>query len=308
MRNLIMCTIAASALACSAAELKVLMIGNSFSHSVLHYFPRVAASVDGCKLKLAQCGIGGCVLQRHCEEFDKAEADPNYRPYWTNRNEINKGKHSTNVQEMLQADQWDIITIQQGSHQSWRPESFGQYADKLIGIIRKYQPNAEIVIQQTWSYRLDDPRIMPGGEWGIDQTEMYERLTKNYQDLAKKYGLRIIPTGLAVQIYRQKSPLIFKNYDPATLKNYNWPDLPSQAGAVVGNLGWRKDRKTGKLFIERDSIHLNNRGEYMQACVWLMTLFNKKAADITFIPDNIADDDAAFLKQCAEEAVMLSRK
>lgn len=69
-----------AALTCGAKELKVLMIGNSFSQSVLTYLPEIAASAPDCKLKLGQAMIGGCTFEHHCKVFRQAERDPAFVP------------------------------------------------------------------------------------------------------------------------------------------------------------------------------------------------------------------------------------
>lgn len=287
---------------CFAKELKVLMVGNSFSQSVLTYFPAIVKADPENSLKLGQCMIGGCTIQRHCAEFAKSEKDPNHRPYMTNLKFPGRKKRLASLQELLKADKWDIVTIQQGSHESWRPESF-VHAKKLIGIIRKLAPQAEIVIQQTWSYSIDDVRISSSKNgWNIGQKEMYERLTENYKKLAEENQFRVIPTGYAVQLAREKSPVKFKLYDPEILKKLRHPDLPDVKGEVVGSVKWVTNRKTGEQFIRRDTMHLNNEGEYLQACVWYMFLYGKKASDIKFMPEHFAGD-AKFLAKCAEEAV-----
>ena len=295
-----------TALTCGAKELKVLMIGNSFSQSVLTYLPEIAASAPDCKLKLGQAMIGGCTFEHHCKVFRQAERDPAFRPYWTNLRFDPKQprNHQANLKELLTADKWDIVTIQQGSHQSWRPESFGTHADELIRIVRKYAPQAEIVVHQTWAYRADDFRIAPENPaWKISQKEMYDRLTENYIQLAKRYRFRIIPVGYAIELSRKNTPVKFRLYDPAILDTLNFPDLPSQAGDVVGNMHWRKSAKTREMEIRRDTFHLNCRGKYLQACTWFLFLFDKKPEDVKFIPNDIGDKDAGFLLQCAAEAV-----
>ena len=54
--------------------------------------------------------------------------------------------------------------------------------------------------------------------------------------------------------------------------------------------------------LRKDTIHLNRDGNYLQACVWYMFLFDKKAADVKFVPKNLKID-AKFLVKCAEEAI-----
>ena len=208
------------------------------------------------------------------------------------------------MKEILQSRPWDIVTMQQASHASWRPETFEPFGTNIYNYVRTNAPSAEICIQQTWSYRKDDPRIMPGGEWGIDQTEMYNRLTANYRKLAADHGnLRIIPTGLAVQLARQNQPHAFVNYPPEMLQQLVWPDLPSQAWSLVGTMRWAKNKETGEMVIHRDTIHLNERGKYMQACVWFAFLYHRKTSEVTFVPDCIGNADAQFLRDMAQKAV-----
>ena len=306
MKAFLLAAAAVIACTCGAKDLKVLMIGNSFSQSVLTYLPKLAAAAPDCNLKLGQAMIGGCTFEHHCKVFKQAEQNPAYKPYWTNLrlDPKNPKNHQANLKELLTADKWDIVTIQQGSHQSWRPETFGSDADELISIIRKYAPQAEIIVHQTWAYRADDPRIAPKNPvWKFGQKEMYNRLTANYKSLAKKYGFRIIPVGYAIELSREKTPVKFQQYDPALLDTLNFPDLPNQSGDVVGNMHWRKSKKTGEMEIRRDTFHLNSRGKYLQACTWFLFLFHKKADDVKFIPNEIGDKDARFLLNCAEEAV-----
>ncbi len=93
-------------------------------------------------------------------------------------------------------------------------------------------------MQETWSYNANDGRLKKGRKdyWGFGQDEMYSRIHKAVGSFAKKRGLRVIPTGAAIQAARAKGG----------------PD-------VVGNGG--------------DTIHLNKAGEKIQAEVWLKTLF-----------------------------------
>ena len=302
MKFMLLCTGLMLGICCNAKELKVLTVGNSFSQSVQVFLPSIVKADPENSLILGQGVIGGCTLERHCTEYKKSEKDAAYRPYETNLKFPDRKKRKASLQELLDAQKWDIITIQQGSSMSWRSESF-KFADELIGYIRKHNPQAEIVVHQTWAYRLDDYRIMtPDKGWKIGQTGMYDRLTENYINLAKKYNARIIPVGYAVQLTREKAPVKFKMYDPEKLKELKPPELPDQKGDVVGNIYWRNDKKTGEMKLRKDTIHLNQDGNYLQACVWYMFLFDKKAADVKFVPKNLKID-AKFLVECAEEAI-----
>ncbi|MDR0933024.1 MAG: DUF4886 domain-containing protein [Victivallales bacterium] len=285
----------AGVIGCHATELKVLTIGNSFADSVFMYLPAIVQSVPDCTIEMGKANLGGCTMERHWREHEQSAKAPNYKPY-------RFGNRKLSLRTILTEKKWDIVTIQQASHESWRAESYEPYAQNIINLVRELAPQARIVIQQTWSYRIDAPQFK---SWKINQNEMYERLTENYKNLAKKYRFGVIPSGLAVQLTRAKTPddEKFKIYDPAILKTLRWPDLPPQAGDVVGQVAWRKNPEIGELFISTDVIHLNTRGAYLQACLWFAALYGKKTSEIKFVPNVIGARDAEFLQKCAQEAL-----
>ena len=200
--------------------MNILTIGNSFTDSLALYFPAAVQSAR-CDLHFERANFGGCELARHWSYIEAEERDVRCRIYQGGRK----------LRSILELRAWDVVTIQQASHDSWRPETFQPWAGNIIAYVKKHAPRAEVVIQQTWAYRADHPQLLPGSEWGISQDEMYERLTANYTKLARDYKLRIIPSGYAVQLTRRNSERKFANYDPALIDTLAWPDLPPQAEA-----------------------------------------------------------------------------
>lgn len=282
-----------------AKELKVLAIGNSFSASAVRSLPKVTASVPGCRLILTGASIGGCSLERHWNEWCKAEKDPKYTPYgvsfWDTADLSQKTNKRGNVNELLKNNKYDIITIQQNSANSWKYETYQPYAEKLIEVIKKYQPQAEIVIQQTWSYRCDSRRLK---SWKINNTVMYNKLNEAYGKLAKANGFRMIPTGYAVQIFRAKTPVKFVTPDVKALEVLKNPEQHAFDGEVVGYCRWAKSKK-----IIKDMSHLNFHGEFMQGAVWFSFLFDQPATLVKYVPDGMSAAQAKFLLECAQEAV-----
>ncbi|MDD3119670.1 MAG: DUF4886 domain-containing protein [Victivallales bacterium] len=273
--------------------MQILTLGNSYTWSLRSYFPAVVASV-GDEVKLEFANFGGCELARHWSYITAEERDERCRIY---------DGGNRKLRDILASRPWDIVTIQQSSRDCWRLESFEPYTANIIAYIRTHAPGAEIVIQQTWAYRADHPHFLPGSAWDIDQPTMFRLLTECNRTVAQRYGLRLIPTGLAVELSRRGETAPFVNYEPQLPAPLHWPDLPPQAGDVVGQCHWRKNPATGELEIDRDLIHLNARGEYLQACVWLATLFQRPTAAVTFVPDEIGNADAAFLRTAAQQAV-----
>ncbi len=269
--------------------MKLLTIGNSFTWSLRSCFPPVCESA-GVELDLEFANHGGCELSEHWAYVCAEENEPECRMYQD---------YAYKLREVLAKKPWDVVTIQQASHLSWDYDTFLPYADLLIGYVRKHAPGAEIVIQQTWSYREDAPRL---AEWGFPSAEMHRRLTEAYRKLAEHTGLRMISTGAAVDLARREQPVKFENYDPALLDRLRWPDLPPQAGALVGKCFWRKNA-AGELELVRDTIHLNLRGEYLQACVWFGFLFGRDPREITYVPPEVSDSDASFLRDAASHSL-----
>jgi len=295
------------------APLKVLMIGNSFSASVLHVTPKVAEAC-GLKVDFVNCSIGGCTLKRHWENVEKS-SDPEFRPYsamfGTPESETAKAARAacvdgkTNIPQLLGAVKWDVVTIQQGSVGSAFAETYQPYADNLIATIRRLAPQAEILIQETWAYLPYHAKLE---EWKMTQREMYERLHENYRTLAERTGFRVIPTGTAVERYRAKLPP-FRKLTKAEWDAIEPPNLPDICGDPCGVPKWRKPYKWEKGFdpdkvqLMIDSTHFNPDGKYLQACVWLSVLCGIDAREISYRPAGLRADRAAMMRECAYETV-----
>jgi len=279
-------------------QLKVLMVGNSFSLSCRRYLPGVAASVPGCDLKLEIAYIGGCSLERHIHEYEEALNNPEHRPYSDFLNQ------PANLPEFLSRDRWDIISIQQASHFSWDYSTYQPWAEKLIAIIRETNPQAEIIVQQTWSYNAGDARIHDlSSGWEIGQDGMFQRLNNAYHTLAAHYDFRLVPVGQAVQFSRETNPpqlpLDKEAYAQELLQKFTPPEpLPIPEDAV-GNIRW-----TAENGISIDTIHLSLYGEYLQACVWFAFLFQRPVGDIAFYPPELPDRQRLDrMRSCAQRAI-----
>ena len=279
--------------------LRVLAIGNSFSASLCSFLPDAAAAA-GEKLEFCNLFIGGCSLKRHADNIARAGADPAFAPYavtWFRADDpAHPAKFKANVPQMLATQKWDVVTLQQASHESWKPGSFHPWSDAVIATVRSLAPDAEIVVHETWSYNAADARI--GGkfpDWPFDQAGMYSRLETNYLALARENGLRVIPVGLAVQKRRAALAARGGTFDPATLSPGDPIDL---RGEPVGALHWKDGKISG------DTIHLNKSGEYMQAMTWLGFLFDRDVRDLTFAPAAAGDaETCAALRAAAQDAL-----
>lgn len=299
----------AAALLCAgtlldAKELKVLMIGNSFSNSVLTYLPKIVKMSGKHHLKLANAYIGGCTLERHCANIDKEKTDPNFKPYTfhlIDSADLKPKSTRSNLSDIIKADKWDIITIQQGSVHSPYKEKTLDLAKKLIAHVRALAPQAEIVVHETWAYRADHPWFT-GKKAKMTWKEMDEKVSANYKELAGSNKFRMIPVGGAVHLFRVKLPVKPVAYTAEDLKKLEKPKtMDITGGDVVGSMSWGPDRKNKKnIVLKIDRIHLNDKGKYLQGCVWYMVLFGEKAEDIKC---DFSKPEEKLLRECAAQAV-----
>jgi len=268
-------------------RLKVLMIGNSFSICVLKEMPKVASSL-GLELDLCSLYIGGCSLAKHMDNVRAADKDPSSAPYkldWNYASVADQasapaasavlktsaaGSHSTNIQKALAADRWDIVTVQQASHDSWRPETYEPHGSELVATVRRLAPQAKVWVQQTWSYTPWDGRL---AKWGISPDEMFEKLRSAYADFAARNALGVIPMGEAVQRYRRELPVVYGEH--------------SNDDDVCGSLTFKQ--KDGRWEAKGDPFHLNARGNYLQALVWTASLFGADVTQSDYLPDALKD-------------------
>ncbi|MBQ7666909.1 MAG: hypothetical protein IJS46_02815, partial [Kiritimatiellae bacterium] len=101
----------------------------------------------------------------------------------------------------------------------------------------------------------------------------------SYAAFAARNKLPVIPVGSAVQEWRRRLPVKYA-------KN-------SFGGDVVG-----------KMKPKRDTFHLNERGEHLQALVWAQTLF--KDADVRkcdWRPDCVTPEEAELMREIAAGAL-----
>ena len=272
-------------LAYGDGAMKVLMIGNSFSISNCSNLPQVCESL-GLDFELGSLYIGGCSLERHWRNVEVAVTNAVYAPYrydhFRSGKRVADAPEAINIPAALKARRWDIVTIQQVSGLSWRPETFHPWGDELVKLVRQLVPQAEIVVQETWSYTPWDGRF---AKWGLDPRTMYLKLREAYAAFAKPYDFRVIPMGTKVEEWRARLPVKY------TENSFGGDVCGTEKPFVKGQDGkWRPDG---------DVFHLNRRGEYFQALVWAGSLFGADMTKCVYKPDFVTPEDAALMKEIA---------
>ncbi len=170
--------------------MKILSIGNSFSHDAHRYLHSLAKK-EGQDFKTVNLYISGCSLERHYNNLvgDKADYD-----FELNGEKIEK----STIKQALESDAWDIITLQQASRFSFQYKSYLPYIEELVKVIRQTRPNAKIFIHQTWAYE-DGSEKLKSLKFKTSK-KMFKKISRCYNKIAKKIKADgIIPCGEAMQ-------------------------------------------------------------------------------------------------------------
>ena len=233
-----------------ADTVRILTIGNSFADNACKYLKQITESVEGCNIIIGKANIGGCYLEKHADLMKQSESDPTLRPH--------NGK---SLKDWLLMDDWDIVTIQQVSHLSFKAETYQPYADEIRDYVNKYAPQAKIYIHETWAYARDCPRLKG---FGLTSDQMYQGLKNNYQVLSERYNSPILPSGDA----------FYRSF---------------------------KKKEGIDLWSSKDRFHANDNGCYLAACVWFKELFGKSPKKIKYIPEEISKKTARYLRRVASK-------
>lgn len=172
--------------------MRVLAIGNSFSQDAMRYLHGIAAS-EGVDMKCVNLMIGGCPLSRHYINMNNDAAAYGFE---FNGQDTGIG---VSIRQALQSDAWDVVTLQQVSHQAPNYDTYQPYLNRLADYVRFHAPKARLMLHQTWAYEQGSRRLCE--ELGYtDQAEMFADIQTAYALAAADLGgAGIIPGGQAFQ-------------------------------------------------------------------------------------------------------------
>ena len=268
---------------------RLLTVGNSFSENATKYLARIVEA-DGNALVHHRCVIGGSGPDQHLAKAAAHEKDPTDKAglYGTGKS----------LKQELAAEKWDVITVQQASIKSHDVSTYRPGMRELYALIKKHAPASEVVIHQTWAYRVDDPRFR-GKAAPNTQKAMYDGLSAAYRTVARELGVRLIPVGDAFYA-ADADPRWGYRPDPRfDVKTATHPALPDQTHSL--HVGWRW--AADKSALAMDGHHAGPAGEYLGGLVFYEFLYGRSAVGNTFRPAGVDADYARFLQDTAHKAV-----
>ena len=226
---------------------KVLVIANSFGVDSTRYLYGIARS-EKESIKVVTLHIGACTLHRHYRNMLSEE-----KAYVYYVNGFDSGL-KVSLKEALLSDEWDLVTLQEGSSGKVRPYDYSPFIEPLASYVRQHAPLAKLYLHMTWAFAEDCPRLLQTPFSSRDdmigsKRECYARAAENI----KADG--IIPTLDAMC------------------------DLYDRIGAAAHRDGFHANLGTAR---------------YMLACLWYMTFFGSDISGNTFrdFDIDVSEDEA----------------
>jgi len=237
-------------------NMKILSIGNSFSHDAHKWLHKVA-KVNSYDFETIDLDIGGCELENHWKNY----LEDNREYYVQINGEYIEEKWS--ISDVLNEEKWDVITFQQVSHKTGKPDTFEPYLSNLVKVFKDKFPLAKMYFHQTWAYEIDSEH---GGflDYDRNQRKMFDKIKIGAEKGAQIIGGEIIPVGEVIQTLRE------------TVKEF--------------------DYKNGGLSLCRDGFHLSeDYGRYAAAATWFAKITGQKVKTTEF-----EDFDMKLLEKIAD--------
>jgi hypothetical protein len=105
--------------------------------------------------------------------------------------------------DALSSEQWDIITMQQGSPKSGLAQTYDTYLPSLVTSVMSVCPDSELAWHMTWAYQATSTHS-GFASYGNDQMTMYNAILDAVQTKVLPTGWfsKVIPNGTAVQNMR----------------------------------------------------------------------------------------------------------
>lgn len=192
-------------------KLRILMIGNSFSEDVIEYAWNIAYELGVEELITGNAYIGGASLATHASRIADGTAVYSYA---VNQSGSWIRKSGYTLKSIIEAEEWDIVTMQQSSTDSGVSSKYGQNLFTVENFIKEHVKNKNVKLawHMTWAYPKAN-EFLTGilhnsfPIYNNDQMQMYSQIVSvvNSVIIPSELFYTIIPTGTAVQNLRTTS-------------------------------------------------------------------------------------------------------
>ena len=233
-------------------RLRVLSIGNSFSQDSFEHLYKLAKSAGIQEVVLGYYYRGSAKLSAHWTNA-QTDRENQYNFYWKNTADEWVSTKAAKMSTVVTDEDWDVISLQQGSGSSGMANTFDPYLGNLITYLNETKTNsrAKIVWHMTWAYAQDSTHE-EFVNYNNDQMTMYNAIVGavNSKIDTNKNISYVIPTGTTIQNMRT---------------------------SYIGDT------------LNRDGYHLSvNLGRYAASMTWLAKITGMNIDNITWVPSTTA--------------------
>lgn len=184
----------------ASGSLKILAIGNSFSQDAMQMLYEIATKEGYGEVVLGNLYDAGCTLAGHVENLTTQARGYNYLTNNTGRWGTTEG---VTLEYGLKAQEWDIITLQQGSPDSGLVETYNEDIQTIVDYVNqnKTNPDAKMYWHMTWAYPQSSNREVFFTKYACDQMTMYNMIVGAVQEkvVPNTAFVGVLPSGTAVQ-------------------------------------------------------------------------------------------------------------
>ena len=169
------------------------------------------------------------------------------------------------LKEIIQDDEWDLITVQQASPVSGVPDTYNHLKDLMDYVRKTARKPFRFAFHETWAYSKNYVRKVYEENYQSRPIIMYQAILNTVWQETKKVAINdIIPCGVSIQ----------------------------RARALLGDS------------LNRDGFHLEkNYGRYVAACTWYEFLTGKNVLDNPYYPPTITPTLAFVAQKSAHEGM-----
>ena len=174
-------------------------------------------------------------------------------------------KPNSTLSSVLMSEEWDFITLQQGSHDSGWAQTYACLPE-IIDYVKTNKPNAKLGWHMTWAYQHDSTH-WAFSRYGSDQATMYNAIVNAVKsEIVPKSEIEfIVPSGTAIQNAR---------------------------ASFLGDT------------LTRDGFHLSyDIGRYIAGLSYARTVTGREINSVEFAPLGISEKVKRVCLQCVNNAV-----
>ena len=127
---------------------------------------------------------------------------------------------------------------------------------------------------------------------------MWKKSRAAYHTIASELDIDIMPVGDAFRKVNSGKKWSYQTDPEFDEANVVYPALPAQKNSLHAGYYWTREKKIGF-----DSHHANEAGCFLGSLVWYTYLFGESPVKLKFVPKQVPEDFAGYLKRTAKSVV-----